>query len=216
MKWNDKKEELEKFINIEKLSYEEIGRHYGCSGNNIKKVAYRLGIEIPKRRVVNPKETFNRGKAKMGICKNCGKEFILYQGTNGMYCCHECQMEKQYKDWIERWKNGEEDGLVGKYAMSKRIRRYIFEKYNNRCQLCGWDKVNGYTGNIPLQVHHIDGNCLNNSEDNLQLLCPNCHSLTENYGSRNVYATEGRSKYYGKGRRRRTGSGSITDSTIAP
>ncbi len=25
----------------------------------------------------------------------------------------------------------------------------------------------------------------NNSEDNLQLLCPNCHALTENFGSRN-------------------------------
>lgn len=26
---------------------------------------------------------------------------------------------------------------------------------------------------------------MNNKEENLQLLCPNCHSLTENFGSSN-------------------------------
>ena len=32
-------------------------------------------------------------------------------------------------------------------------------------------------------------NRMNNSEENLQLLCPNCHSLTENFGSRNINCT---------------------------
>ena len=34
-------------------------------------------------------------------------------------------------------------------------------------------------------VNHKDGNKANNKEDNLDLLCPNCHSLTKNYGSLN-------------------------------
>ena len=34
---------------------------------------------------------------------------------------------------------------------------------------------------IVLQLHHIDGNHNNNNLENLQLLCPNCHSQTENY-----------------------------------
>jgi hypothetical protein len=46
---------------VDKLSYEEIGRKYGCSGSNIKKVAQRIGIELPRRRKVNPNETFNKG-----------------------------------------------------------------------------------------------------------------------------------------------------------
>lgn len=50
---------------------------------------------------------------------------------------------------------------------------------------CGWNEINPYTGLIPLQIHHIDGNCLNNEENNLELLCPNCHALTENYGNLN-------------------------------
>ena len=73
------------------------------------------------------------------------------------------------------------------------------EKNNCKCEKCGWGETNEFTGNIPLQVHHIDGDCKNNREENLQLLCPNCHSLTENFGSRNKNATPGRRKYFGRG-----------------
>jgi 5-methylcytosine-specific restriction endonuclease McrA len=91
------------------------------------------------------------------------------------------------------------DGLmVNGYSLSNNIRRYLFEKNNFRCEKCGWNEVHCKTGLVPLQVHHIDGNSKNNLENNLQLLCPNCHSLTENYGSRNKNATKGRSKYFGK------------------
>lgn len=41
----------------------------------------------------------------------------------------------------------------------------------------GMDKIHPITGEPPLHVHHIDGDATNNSEDNLQLLCPNCHSF---------------------------------------
>ena len=34
---------------------------------------------------------------------------------------------------------------------------------------------------MPLQLHHIDGNHENNNLSNLQILCPNCHALTDNY-----------------------------------
>lgn len=33
---------------------------------------------------------------------------------------------------------------------------------------------------IPLELHHIDGNRFNNLLSNLQILCPNCHSKTDN------------------------------------
>ena len=59
-------------------------------------------------------------------------------------------------------------------------------------------KVNEFTGKIPLEVHHIDGDCTNNKEENLQLLCPNCHSLTENFGSRNKNSKRYKLKAYKK------------------
>ena len=61
-KWLKEKEQLEQWILVDKLSYEEIGRRYGCSGSNIRRVATRLEIELPQRRTVNPKETFQREK----------------------------------------------------------------------------------------------------------------------------------------------------------
>ena len=57
-KWVLEKENLERLINVEKVSYEEIGRKYGCSGANIKKIAKKLEIELPQRRKINPIETF--------------------------------------------------------------------------------------------------------------------------------------------------------------
>lgn len=43
---------LEQAILVDKLSYEEIGRHYNCTGSNIKKVALKLGIELPVKLIL--------------------------------------------------------------------------------------------------------------------------------------------------------------------
>lgn len=52
------------------------------------------------------------------------------------------------------------------------------------CEQCGTDQ---WLGNpMPLEVHHIDGDSLNNEMDNLKLLCPNCHALTDNYRGKNI------------------------------
>ena len=115
-------------------------------------------------------------------CLNCGKEL---EGHRNKYCNNQCQQEFQYKEYIEKWKNGMVNGITGEYQLSKNIKRYIKEKFDNKCCECGWNKINPTTGNSPLEVHHIDGNYQNNKEENLTLLCPNCHSLTENYKSLN-------------------------------
>lgn len=66
------------------------------------------------------------------------------------------------------------------------IKKYLFRKYNNKCARCGWGETNVYTERIPLEVEHIDGNYKNNKEENLILLCPNCHSLTSTYKGANL------------------------------
>lgn len=53
-----------------------------------------------------------------------------------------------------------------------------------RCENC--DTEQWFGNPIPLEVHHIDGDSLNNEMDNLKLLCPNCHALTNNYRGRNI------------------------------
>ena len=51
---------------------------------------------------------------------------------------------------IKRWKNEEESGLRGKYEVSNYIRRYLFEKYHSKCQICGWGSKNPVTNMVPL------------------------------------------------------------------
>ena len=121
-------------------------------------------------------------KDRYKYCLNCGKPL---SSSSRKYCDNYCKNEYEYKQYIERWKQGLENGTIGKYDISNYIRRYLFKKYNNSCQECGWNKINPKSGKVPLQIHHIDGNCLNNKEENLQLLCPNCHSLTDTYGNLN-------------------------------
>ena len=131
-------------------------------------------------------------KQKIKYCKNCGKELNEKRKT---YCDNKCQKEFEYQQYIQRWKDGLENGVRGEYQVSGHIRRYLFEKYNNKCAICGWSQINLWTNSLPLEVHHIDGNYINNEESNLTLLCPNCHSLTDTYKSANTRGRIGRKKY---------------------
>ena len=188
--WINEKERLEELIK-QKNTYEEIGRKYGVTGAAVKKAAKRLGITIEYRREINPNEHFNRGKGKVNYCLNCGKAIKL----NRKFCDTKCQQEYIFKEYIKSWKDGKINGLSGEYNLSKRIRRFLFEKNNYRCEKCGWGEKNIYTNTIPLEIHHIDGDYTNNKEENLQVLCPNCHSLTETHKSHNKKGRKGRKKY---------------------
>lgn len=54
----------------------------------------------------------------------------------------------------------------------------------NKCELCGITEWLGKP--IVCQLHHINGNHKDNRLENLQILCPNCHSQTDTYsGSAN-------------------------------
>lgn len=53
-----------------------------------------------------------------------------------------------------------------------------------KCENCGLEEWQGSL--IPLEVHHIDGDELNSDLTNLQILCPNCHALTDNYKGKNI------------------------------
>jgi hypothetical protein len=59
------------------------------------------------------------------------------------------------------------------------IKEKLFQEREYRCECCGITEWNGKE--IKLQVHHIDGNHNNNTRKNLQILCPNCHSQTDNW-----------------------------------
>ena len=72
------------------------------------------------------------------------------------------------------------------------LRKYIIK--NNiipyKCAICGVTEWNGKT--LSLELDHINGINNDNRLENLRFLCPNCHSQTTTYGSRNQQYNESR------------------------
>ena len=80
------KEELEKLILVDKLSYREIGRLYGISDAYVKKISRNLGIILPIRSTfpINFKPA-NKGTGKTRNCKNCDKIILLSSSIDGLF-----------------------------------------------------------------------------------------------------------------------------------
>lgn len=66
---------------------------------------------------------------------------------------------------------------------SQKFRKSLIELRGQQCECC--KNTTWLNQPINIEVHHIDGDKSNNQLENLQLLCPNCHSYTDNYGSKN-------------------------------
>ena len=70
---------------------------------------------------------------------------------------------------------------IQSWKLKKRlIQEKVFEHQCNKCKEKTW-----LNHPIPIELHHKDGDNSNNVLSNLELLCPNCHALTNNYRSKN-------------------------------
>lgn len=73
----------------------------------------------------------------------------------------------------------------------ERVKKRLINKRGYTCANCGistWMEKP-----LTLELEHIDGDAYNNKDENLCLLCPNCHSQTPTF----------RGKNRGKGRKSR-------------
>lgn len=142
------------------------------------------------------------------ICEFCGKK-IAPNRVNGKrkYCSRKCFFDSKRRKTDEHsivvkdWLSGKISG-TSRYSPKKFVRNYMMKLAGEKCQNCGWGERNKFTGKVPLQIHHINGDSRDNRFENLKVLCPNCHSLTENFGSRNRMCPDGKSRYYGTSKAR--------------
>lgn len=89
--------------------------------------------------------------------------------------------DKKAKTWIDKYKK---KLINGEKLHIQTIKKLLIEDIGNFCELCNTSKW--LDNPITLEVHHIDGNNKNNELQNLQILCPNCHSQTDNYRAKNI------------------------------
>ena len=79
-----------------------------------------------------------------------------------------------------------EEYIKGDHVQTNKVRKKLLREglKEHICECClntTWNVVP-----IPLEVHHKDGDKDNNEIENLELLCPNCHALTDNYKGKNT------------------------------
>ena len=83
---------------------------------------------------------------------------------------------KWVTETVPRIERGECNGALA-------LKKYLVEKFGEKCFECGLGAI-WQNKKLVLQLEHADGNSDNNMPTNLKLLCPNCHTQTETFGSK--------------------------------
>ena len=121
-------------------------------------------------------------KTKIEACKRLG----MHRNTFEKYLkLFNIEFTKKFKEKVKYDIKDILDGKYPYYNTSHLNYRLIKEGIKERrCEKCG--RTHWFDDPIVLELHHIDGNKTNNSLENLQLLCPNCHSHTDNFKSKKL------------------------------
>lgn len=126
------------------------------------------------------------------VCEWCKKE---YKGERRHFCNWDCMVQFRRSTikptrTREEWKREQKERTIVYWATIPfndmgwdRKRTRVIEEQSgacNRCKLSSW-----LNEPLTLEVDHIDGDNKNDARENLEALCPNCHSLTPTWKGRN-------------------------------
>ena len=177
-----KKELLEQLI-VQGLSTYKIAGQVHLSQTTIRYWLHRYGLRTRCRQSCVRKP-----------CAYCGNLLITRAKRANKFCNSVCMHNYRYTCYVKAWLKGKLTGnSKHEEAITSWVRTYCLIRAGHKCEQCGWAKENPSSHRIPLTVHHKDGDSRNTRPENLEVLCPCCHSLTPTYGSLNN----------GKGRKRR-------------
>lgn len=117
---------------------------------------------------------YNPDKNGSGEAINAVKNVIKYYGLNDSHIRKLGWNKEIYN--MSKFKKGT-------YGKPSEFANPLIQLRGYKCECCGNSEWLGKP--IKLEVHHIDGDHYNNELENLQLLCPNCHSMTPNWRGKN-------------------------------
>jgi 5-methylcytosine-specific restriction endonuclease McrA len=127
-------------------------------------------------KVCNNELTMARAATKLNLHFNTFKKYAL------MYGCYQTNqsgkgINKNIPKRIDKLEN---------YATRASVRKEILKNglLDYKCNSCGIDQWNGK--NISLELDHINGKRDDHRLENLQFLCPNCHSQTKTFRGKNI------------------------------
>lgn len=107
-------------------------------------------------------------------CVYCSEKL---RKTQKKYCSRDCQADQEFVEKLV-------DGNPRPNVTPASLKRWLLRQRGHQCEKCGLRTWQGE--DIPLEMHHIDGDAKNNRFNNVQLICPNCHALTDTYKARNT------------------------------
>lgn len=160
----------------ENCGSEHIG-NYG-SGRFCSKKCARGFSTKSKRREINEKVSkLLTGDTRCGWAKGTKQSKEIIERRMSGYTKEKRAIAISKTVEIRRRKLEERVQKLPFEMLSSSIRKkIILKEQNNKCNRCD---INIWLGNpITLELEHKDGNCDNNIRNNLECLCPNCHSQT--------------------------------------
>ncbi len=127
-----------------------------------KKKIYKRPWELEKSNNILycSKKCYGESISKTSPCIVCG--ILIRSGRNRKTCSDEC---------FSKYEKGRKKNNSSK-TNTLSFRKYLLEKRNKTCEICGFNKWNIFN------IHHITevSNGGTDDEINLLVLCPNCHT----------------------------------------
>ncbi len=135
-------------------------------------------------------------KPKSLPCINCGGPS---RNSQKKFCSTQCSATYRSEQIVKKWLDGQIDGHTGAaFALRNAVREYVLKQADYACSMtvdgerCGWNKRHKSDDRPLVEVDHIDGDAANSKLSNLRVLCPNCHSETPTFRSRNRFSVRTR------------------------
>ena len=143
-----------------------------------KTFATQRGLNAHQVAHSNKIERYSPSRKKIRVldcsCEFCNKAFAKTNSTMNKFCSNECFAKYQ-------WERVSVPKIL--QGLGGNLKRYLRETRGECCEKCNQGSI-WNNSKLTLQLDHIDGNSDNNSVSNIRLLCPNCHSQTDTFGSK--------------------------------